>query len=87
MTGPITKWFWQAQSAAAIAEATRRGLKFASTPPCGPVFLSLPGNTLDRRAKAQIWERSKFNVPMRIRPDKDDIDKATRPCCRGEQSW
>ena len=78
MTEPITKWFWQAQSAAAIAETTRRGLKFASTPPCGPVFLSLPGNTLDQRAKAQIWERSKFNVPMRIRPDKDDIDKAAR---------
>ena len=76
--GAITKWFWQAQSAAAIAETTRRGLKFASTPPCGPVFLSLPGNTLDQRAKAQIWERSKFNVPMRIRPDKDDIDKAAR---------
>jgi thiamine pyrophosphate-dependent acetolactate synthase large subunit-like protein len=78
MTQPITKWFWQAQSAAAIAETTRRGLKFASTPPCGPVFLSLPSNTLDQHAKAQIWERSKFDVPMRIRPDKDDIDKAAR---------
>src|SRR6202044_259755 len=78
MTEPITKWFWQAQSTAAIAETTRRGLKFASTPPCGPAFLSLPSNTLDQRAKAQIWERSKFDVPMRIRPDKDDIDKAAR---------
>src|SRR5271156_3008592 len=78
MTQPITKWFWQVQSAAAVAETTRRGLKFASTPPCGPVFLSLPSNTLDQRAKAQIWERSKFDVPMRIRPDKDDIDKAAR---------
>ncbi len=78
MTQPITKWFWQAQSAAAMAETTRRGLKFASTPPCGPVFLSLPSNTLDARAKAQIWERSKFDVPMRIRPDQDDIDKAAR---------
>src|SRR6202451_2981379 len=78
MTEPITKWFWQAQSTAALAETTRRGLKFASTPPCGPVFLSLPTNTLDGRAKAQIWERSKFDVPMRIRPDKDDIEKAAR---------
>ncbi len=78
MTEPITKWFWQAQSAASIAETTRRGLKFASTPPCGPVFLALPSNTLEQRAKAQIWERSKFDVPMRIRPDKDDIEKAAR---------
>src|ERR1700691_700241 len=78
MTEPITKWFWQAQSTAAIAETTRRGLKFASTPPCGPVFLSLPTNTLDGRAKAQIWERSKFDVPMRIRPDKADVESAAR---------
>ena len=78
MTEPITKWFWQAQTTAAIAETTRRGLKFASTPPCGPVFLSLPTNTLDGRAKAQVWERSKFDVPMRIRPDKDDVEKAAR---------
>ena len=78
MTEPITKWFWQAQSTAAIAETTRRALKFASTPPCGPVFLSLPTNTLEQHGKAQIWERSKFDVPMRIRPDKDDVEKAAR---------
>ena len=78
MTEPITKWFWQAQSTAAIAETTRRGLKFASTPPCGPVFLSLPTNTLDGHAKSQVWERSKFDVPMRIRPDKEDVEKAAR---------
>ena len=78
MTQPITKWYWQTQSTAAMAETTRRALKFASTPPCGPVFLSLPTNTLAQHAKAQIWERSKFDVPMRIRPDKEDIEKAAR---------
>ena len=78
MTQPITKWFWQTQSTAAMAETTRRALKFASTPPCGPVFLSLPTNTLEERAKTQIWERSKFDVPMHIRPDKDDVEKAAR---------
>jgi benzoylformate decarboxylase len=78
MTQPITKWFWQAQSTEAMAETTRRGLKFASTPPCGPVFLSLPTNTLAGHARAQVWEGSKFDVPMRIRPDKEDIEKAAR---------
>src|SRR5579863_7613933 len=78
MTQPITKWYWQAQSTAAMAETTRRALKFASTPPCGPVFLSLPTNTLDQHAKVQVWERSKFDVPMRIRPDKADVEKAAR---------
>src|SRR5580704_6563846 len=69
MTQPITKWFCLLQSTAAITETTRRALKFASTPPCGPVFLSLPTNTLEQRAKTQVWDRSKFDVPMRIRPD------------------
>jgi thiamine pyrophosphate-dependent acetolactate synthase large subunit-like protein len=78
MTQPITKWYWQAQTTAAIPETTRRGLKFASTPPCGPVFLSLPTNTLEETAKAQVWDRSKFDVPMRIRPDKADVEKAAR---------
>ncbi|HTV38875.1 MAG TPA: thiamine pyrophosphate-binding protein, partial [Xanthobacteraceae bacterium] len=78
MTEPITKWFWQAQSTEAMAETTRRALKFASTPPCGPVFLSLPTNTLAQHGKAQVWEASKFDVPMRIRPDKDDVEKAAR---------
>ena len=78
MTQPITKWYWAAKSTAAIPETLRRGMKFASTPPGGPVFLSLPNNTLREEAKAQIWDQAKFDVPMRIRPDKDDIEKAAR---------
>ncbi len=78
MLSPITKWNWQAQSTASIAETTRRAIKFAATPPCGPVFLSLPGNALDQSAKSQVWDGNLFNVPMHIRPDKDDISAAAR---------
>ena len=78
MTQPITKWFWNAPSAAMIPETLRRGLKFTSTPPCGPVFLSLPTDTLRSEAKASIIDQAKFNVPMRIRPDKDDIETTAR---------
>jgi benzoylformate decarboxylase len=78
MTQPITKWHWVAKSTEAIPETTRRGMKFASTSPCGPVFLSLPTNTLRREASASIWNQAKFDVPMRIRPDKEDIEKTAR---------
>ncbi len=78
MTQPITKWYWAAKTTEAVPETTRRGLKFASTPPCGPVFLSLPTNVLRGQAKANIIDGSRFNVPMRIRPDKDDVEKAAR---------
>jgi len=78
MTQPITKWYWAAKTTASIPETTRRGMKFAATSPCGPVFLSLPTNTLREEAKAAIWDQAKFDVPMRIRPDKDDIEKTAR---------
>src|SRR5262249_33857114 len=78
MTQPITKWYWAATSSDAIPETARRAIKFASTSPCGPVFLALPTNTLRGEAKAQVWDQAKFDVPMRIRPDKDDIEKAAR---------
>ena len=78
MTQPITKWYWAAKTTGSIPETLRRGMKFASTAPSGPVFLSLPTNTLREQATANIYDQAKFDVPMRIRPDKDDIDKAAR---------
>src|SRR5579871_4539900 len=78
MTQPITKWYWSAKTTAGIPETLRRGLKFASTHPGGPVFLSLPNNVLSQEAKAQVWDQAKFDVPMHIRPDKSDVDKAAR---------
>jgi thiamine pyrophosphate-dependent acetolactate synthase large subunit-like protein len=78
LANPITKWSWTAKTTAGIPESLRRCLKFASTPPCGPVFLSLPNNTLREEGKAAIWDQAKFDVPMHIRPDKDDIENAAR---------
>jgi benzoylformate decarboxylase len=78
MTQPITKWYWAAKTTGSIPETVRRGMKFASTSPCGPVFLSLPTNVLRGEATSTIIDHAKFDVPMRIRPDKDDIAKAAR---------
>ncbi len=78
MTSPITKWHWAAKTTAGIPETLRRGMKFASTPPSGPVYLTLPTNNLREEATAAVWDKAKFDVPMRIRPDKDDIEKAAR---------
>ena len=78
MTQPITKWFWQALTTQSIPATVRRGMKFASTPPCGPVFLSLPTNVLREEATAAVWDHSKFDVPMHIRPDADSVAKAAR---------
>jgi benzoylformate decarboxylase len=78
MTNPITKWTWVGRSTAGIPELLRRGLKFATTAPCGPVFLALPNDILRGEAKTAIWDQAKFDVPMHVRPDKEDVEKAAR---------
>jgi thiamine pyrophosphate-dependent acetolactate synthase large subunit-like protein len=78
MMQPLTKWYWLAQSGAGIAEATRRAMKFAATPPGGPVFLEIPDNLLREQVTAQVMDQSLFDVPMRIRPDKKDIETVAK---------
>src|SRR5215469_4881282 len=78
MMQPLTKWYWLAQSAATIPEATRRAMKFAMTPPGGPVFLEIPDDLLRQPATATIMDQSLFNVAMKIRPDKQDVETVAR---------
>jgi thiamine pyrophosphate-dependent acetolactate synthase large subunit-like protein len=78
MLSPITKWRWTAQTARGIPETTRRALKFATTPPSGPVFLAIPDDELRTRATATIMDQALFDVSMHIRPDKGSVDKAAR---------
>jgi thiamine pyrophosphate-dependent acetolactate synthase large subunit-like protein len=78
MVQPITKWFWEAQSVASIPATVRRGLKFASTPPGGPVFVSLPMNLLQATGSAPVWSHEKFDVPMAIRPEAKLVERVAR---------
>jgi benzoylformate decarboxylase len=78
MMGPITKWRWTATTPESVAETTRRVLKFASTPPSGPVFLSIPDDVLRMPGTASIMDGSFFNLPMLTRPDKDDVEAVAR---------
>jgi benzoylformate decarboxylase len=78
MLAPLTKWYWMAQSGANIPETTRRALKFASTPPGGPVFLAIPDDVLGQVASADVIDQSMFDIPMRIHPDPADIEQVAR---------
>jgi acetolactate synthase-1/2/3 large subunit len=78
MLQPLTKWYWLAESGAAIPETTRRALKFASTPPGGPVFVSIPDDILRQPAAADVIDQSMFDVPVKIRADAADIEKVAR---------
>ena len=49
-------------------------------------FLASSSDTLRDGTKAAIIDQSKFDVEMRIRPDKDDIDRVARPRPGREES-
>ena len=78
MMQPLTKWYWQANATNGIPETVRRAMKFAATPPGGPVFLAIPDNMLREQATAQVMDQSLFDVPMKVRPDKKDIEAVAR---------
>ena len=78
MTQPITKWHWTAEKAQSIPEVMRRAFKFASTQPCGPVFVSCPAEVLNEQGDAAVMDQSKFNIPMKIRPDQAMVEQAAR---------
>ena len=78
ITQPITKWHWVAETTEKIPELTRRAMTFASTQPCGPVFLAFPSNTLAGTGEADVMDQSKFSIPMKNRPDPAAVEKAAR---------
>jgi benzoylformate decarboxylase len=54
MARPICKWSAQIHHAHDVPRALRRAFKVAMEPPQGPVFLSLPMDTLDEEADVDI---------------------------------
>jgi thiamine pyrophosphate-dependent acetolactate synthase large subunit-like protein len=54
MAKPICKWAAQIHHAHDVPRALRRAFKVAMEPPQGPVFLSLPMDTLDEEADVEI---------------------------------
>lgn len=78
MMQPLTKWWWLTESGSSIPDTVRRALKFASTPPGGPVFVSIPDNLLGAPATGTIIDQSLFDVPMKIRADASDVEKVAR---------
>ena len=76
MTQTMTKWNWSVQAEDMIPEILRRGQKFASTKPTGPVFLSIPQDYLAKNTQAAVIGQEKYSVPMQIRPSPEEIKYA-----------
>ncbi len=51
---PLVKWAYEIQRVEDLPRVVRRAAKIALTPPCGPVFLSLPSSILDDVAELDL---------------------------------
>jgi benzoylformate decarboxylase len=63
---PLVKWAFEVTRIEDLPRIVRRAAKIATTPPAGPVFISLPGSILDDEAELDL------GTPTRV-------DAATRP--------
>ena len=48
LAAPVAKWAREVRRGEDVGQALRRAFAIARTPPCGPVFLSLPMDVLDQ---------------------------------------
>jgi len=78
LTRQFTKWSHEVHRADRIAEALNRAFKVASTPPKGPVYLSLPSNLLAERVEGDIPEAGRFRIVPRMAGDRESLREAAR---------
>ncbi|MCS7206370.1 MAG: thiamine pyrophosphate-binding protein [Dehalococcoidia bacterium] len=83
MCRQFSKWSYEVLHPQDIPTAVRRAFKVAATPPTGPVFLSLPWDTLDREAEVEITPAQ--TTYFRIRPDKRAVEQAAHMLARAQR--
>jgi benzoylformate decarboxylase len=68
LAAPIAKWAREVRRGEDVGPALRRAFAIARTPPCGPVFLSLPMDVLDQEVEGAPPPAS---APTRLGPSPD----------------
>ncbi|MDP6548633.1 MAG: thiamine pyrophosphate-binding protein [Dehalococcoidia bacterium] len=82
MTAQYTKWSAEILHASDVPMALRRAFKEAKTPPTGPVFLSLPWDSMDETAEMEIVPSSPGYY--RTRPDTAAVARASQILAQAE---
>ena len=75
LAAPVTKWAKEMRRGEDVGQALRRAFAVARTPPCGPVFLSLPMDVLDQEVSGKTPTAS---APPRLGASPDAARLAER---------
>lgn len=74
MARPVTKYATRVIEPQSLLRVLRRAIKIAATPPCGPVFISLPMDVLDAPITEEI--RPTTTVHTRVTPPIEQLQEA-----------
>ena len=78
LTKQFTKWSCEVHRADRIPEILNRAFKVASTPPTGPVYLSLPSNLLGESISVQNPDAERSRIVSRMASDPEALKDAAK---------
>ena len=80
---PMVKWAVEVHRLEDLPMIVRRAAKIATTPPTGPVFISLPGDILNNEAGIDLGASSR--LVTQVRPDDATIKASGRAHHQGQE--
>src|SRR6201992_4168190 len=82
MAEPLVKWAVEVTRLEDLPRIVRRAAKIATTPPTGPVFISLPGDILNSEAGIELGRSTR--VDARVRPSDEGVQALAQRILRAQ---
>jgi benzoylformate decarboxylase len=83
MAEPLVKWAVEVTRLEDLPRIVRRAAKIATTPPTGPVFISLPGDILNAEAGIDLGRSTR--VDTRVKPSDQSLQALTARILKAER--
>src|SRR5215471_6191364 len=83
MAEPLVKWAVEVTRLEDLPRIVHRAAKLATTPPTGPVFISLPGDILNDEAAIELGNPSR--IETRTRPSEPALTRLAHRLLRAER--
>jgi len=83
MAEPLVKWAVEVTRLEDLPRIVRRAAKIATTPPTGPVFISLPGDILNAEAGIDLGRATR--VDTRVRPSDESLQALTQRILKAQR--
>jgi benzoylformate decarboxylase len=83
MAEPLVKWAVEVTRLEDLPRIVRRAAKIATTPPTGPVFISLPGDILNSEAGIELGRSTR--VDTRVKPTDEALQALTQRILKAQR--